>query len=181
MQSLVRASKFLSLVLRHQPEVVGVTLDGAGWIDVDVLLAALARHGNAMTRETLDEVVFSNDKQRFAFSDDGGRIRANQGHSVEVDLQLEPKSPPALLYHGTADRFLDLILREGLRAMSRHHVHLSSSKEVAMRVGKRHGQLVLLCVNAAEMHREGHVFFQSANGVWLTDFVPTAHFKRVSL
>lgn len=170
-QSLVGVSKFLSLVLRHQPEVIGITLDHAGWVVVDDLLAAAVKHDNPLTRELLDEIVFSNDKQRFAYSDDGTRIRANQGHSVTVDLELSAKAPPAVLYHGTATRFLEQIVEQGLRAMQRHHVHLSASEDVAHRVGKRHGQPVVLTVDAEAMHRDGAVFYQSANGVWLTDSV----------
>jgi len=179
-QPLVRVSKFLSLVLRHEPTAIGIALDHAGWVDVDVLLAAANRHGNTLTRELLDEIVFSNDKQRFAYSDDGRRIRANQGHSVDIDLELVPCVPPAQLYHGTATRFLTSIQAQGLRAMQRHHVHLSANMDVAHRVGSRHGQPVVLVVDALSMHGDGLLFYQSANGVWLTDSVPVQYLKPMA-
>jgi putative RNA 2'-phosphotransferase len=165
-------SKFLSLVLRHKPETIGITLDDAGWVDVRTLLLALDRHGKALSREDLEEVVATNDKKRFAFSDDGRQIRASQGHSVEVDLQLDPIQPPDLLYHGTADRFVEPIRKSGLCTMSRQHVHLSPDTATASKVGVRHGRLVLLTVRAGAMHVAGHAFYRSANGVWLTDHVP---------
>jgi len=169
-----QVSKFLSLVLRHKPDTIGITLDDAGWIDVRTLLLALDRHGKPLSREDLEEVIATNDKKRFAFSDDGTRIRASQGHSIEIDLQLDLIVPPDLLYHGTADRFLETIRTEGLRKMSRQHVHLSPDTTTASKVGVRHGRLVLLIVRAAAMHAAGHAFFRSANGVWLTDRVPPA-------
>lgn len=166
------ASKFLSLVLRHEPERVGLKLGEAGWMGVTELLDAVNRHGVALTLDQLKHVVATSDKKRFAFSDDGLQIRASQGHSVEVDLQYEPQTPPDLLYHGTATRFLDSIRKEGLKRMGRHHVHLSAETKVTLQVGGRHGKPVLLVIRAGEMHRAGHVFFRSANGVWLTDNVP---------
>jgi putative RNA 2'-phosphotransferase len=169
---LVEISKFLSFVLRHKPEAIGIVLSPEGWITVDELLRAATEHGKTFSRETLDEVVFSNDKQRFAFSADGKCIRANQGHSVEVDLQLRSQAPPELLYHGTATRFLEAIRKDGLLKMSRHHVHLAADPGTAWRVGARHGSAVILEVDAGRMAREGHVFFLSANGVWLVDVVP---------
>jgi putative RNA 2'-phosphotransferase len=167
-----KLSKFLSLVLRHDPASVGISLDDAGWVDVDTLLAALGRHGHPASRTDLDEVVATNDKKRFAFSDDGRRIRASQGHSVGVDLGLPAAAPPDVLYHGTADRFLDAIRRQGLQKMSRQHVHLSATRDTAAAVGVRHGRLVILTVRAAALHHAGHPFYLSANGVWLTDAVP---------
>lgn len=168
-------SRFLSLVLRHQPALIGLTLDDAGWTPVDELLAKLAVAGHALSREALDEIVRSSDKQRFAFSDDGHRIRANQGHSVPVDLGLPPIEPPAVLLHGTTRRFLASILKQGLAKRARHHVHLSESASTATAVGARRGESVLLKVDAARMHADGHVFYRSANGVWLTDAVPPAY------
>ena len=165
-------SKFLSLVLRHKPDEVGITLDEAGWVDVDVLLAACARHNVPFTLAELHAVVSTNDKKRFAFSPDGLRIRASQGHSVSVDLGLEPITPPEVLYHGTADRFLPGIRAEGLVKMSRQHVHLSATVETASAVGVRHGRLVVLTIRAGDMHRAGRAFYRSANGVWLTEAVP---------
>jgi putative RNA 2'-phosphotransferase len=168
----VRASKFLSLVLRHEPERVGVILDDAGWVDVNLLLSAMANHGVRLSREQLEHIVATSDKKRFAFSEDARRIRANQGHSVEVDLQYARAIPPEFLYHGTATRFLDSIRREGLLRMERHHVHLSADPDMTLQVGARRGRPVLLKIHAGAMHRAGHVFYRSANGVWLADCVP---------
>jgi putative RNA 2'-phosphotransferase len=169
---VVRVSKRLSYVLRHQPASVGVTLDHAGWVDVDVLLTALARHGLPLTRAELDHVVTTNDKRRFAFDETGTRIRASQGHSRRVDLGYEPQSPPARLFHGTVDRFLPVILAEGLRPGRRHAVHLSADSATARAVGERRGRPVVLAVDAAAMAADGHAFTRSANGVWLVDAVP---------
>ncbi|WP_377268794.1 RNA 2'-phosphotransferase [Peterkaempfera sp. SMS 1(5)a] len=168
----VRVSKYLSLVLRHDPAAAGISLDDAGWVGVEELLAALARKGRRISRDQLDHVVATNNKKRFAYSDDGLRIRASQGHSVAVDLGLAPAEPPPLLYHGTASRSLAAVLREGLRPMSRQHVHLSVDRETAVRVGARHGRPVVLAVDAAGMAAAGHLFRVSANGVWLADTVP---------
>ncbi|MCE9547194.1 MAG: RNA 2'-phosphotransferase [Planctomycetia bacterium] len=168
-----KTSKFLSLVLRHQPETIGIELDDAGWVAVDQLLAALKRHGRPLTREALELVVKNNDKQRFAFSDDGTQIRASQGHSVEVELGYEPCTPPEILFHGTPRQFVDPIRREGLRKMQRHHVHLHEEVGTATAVGNRRGKAVLLKVRALQMHQTGHAFFVTANRVWLTDRVPS--------
>lgn len=167
-----RASKFLSLVLRHEPERIGIALDEAGWTDVDGLLAAAASHGVVITREELEEIVASSDKQRFALSADGARIRANQGHSVPVELGLAPLAPPVLLYHGTPSRFVESIRATGLRKGERHHVHLSADAETARIVGSRRGPPVILIVRAADMANAGHVFYRSENGVWLVEHVP---------
>lgn len=167
-----KTSKFLSLILRHEPERVGLQLDDAGWVDVAVLLEAVNKHGTALTRAQLDHVVETNAKKRFAYSDDGLRIRASQGHSVEVDLQYAPETPPELLHHGTAVRFLDAIRASGLARMERHDVHLSAEPVTATQVGGRHGKPVVLIIRAGEMHRAGHEFRKSANGVWLTAEVP---------
>lgn len=166
----VRTSKKISLALRHAPERFGLTLDPAGWVAIVDLLTALD-----LTRAELDEVVTTNDKQRFAISPDGAVIRANQGHSVAVDLRLDAATPPDLLYHGTVERFLAAILAEGLRPMARHDVHLSASVETARKVGNRRGAPVILEVRAAAMHADGHAFQVSENGVWLTAAVPPAY------
>ncbi|MEU1478728.1 RNA 2'-phosphotransferase [Streptomyces sp. NPDC005760] len=171
----VKVSKYLSKHLRHQPERIGLTLDEAGWVEIDALLAATAAHNFRISREELDQVVAANDKQRFAI--DGTRIRASQGHSVEVDLGLPPATPPPYLYHGTVARHLDAIRAEGLRPMNRHDVHLSPDRETATRVGARRGRPVVLSVDAAAMHRDGHVFHVSANGVWLTRAVPPRYLR----
>ncbi|MER8187062.1 RNA 2'-phosphotransferase [Kitasatospora sp. NPDC094015] len=171
----VRVSKTLSRVLRHDPDAIGITLDAAGWVPVDELLAALARHNRRISRAQLDHVVATNNKRRFAFSGDGRSIRASQGHTVEVDLGLPPSTPPAVLYHGTGSRTVGVILAEGLRPMTRRDVHLSADTGTAERVGARHGRPVVLVVDAAAMAAAGHVFRVSANGVWLTDAVPPAY------
>ncbi|WP_406270512.1 RNA 2'-phosphotransferase [Streptomyces sp. NBC_00191] len=166
----VKVSKYLSKHLRHQPERIGLTLDENGWVAVEELMRAAAAHGFRFTRAELDHVVAVNDKKRFTI--DGTRIRANQGHTVEVDLDLPTAEPPAYLYHGTVARSLDAIRAEGLRPMKRHHVHLSRDRETATRVGARRGRPVVLSVDAGAMHRAGHLFRVSANGVWLADAVP---------
>lgn len=170
--SLTITSKFLSLVLRHAPETIGLSLDSNGWASVDDLLRHANAKGQKITRELLEEIVASNDKKRFAFSEDGSRIRANQGHSVTVDLALTAIEPPPFLFHGTATRFLDSIRAEGLRRGSRHHVHLSLEEDTAAKVGVRHGKLAILTVHAAAMHALGLPFYRSDNGVWLTEHVP---------
>jgi putative RNA 2'-phosphotransferase len=178
-RTLVRTSKFLSLTLRHQPERIGLTLQPGGWVPVQALLDGCAKAGRPITRADLEAVVASNDKQRFAFDETGERIRANQGHSVPVDLEYEPSAPPAKLFHGTADRTLPGIERDGLQRMSRHHVHLSPDVETAVKVGTRHGRPVVLVVDAEAMARDGFTFFRSTNGVWLTEHVPPAYLKRL--
>jgi len=170
--SPVTKSKFLSLVLRHDPARIGLVLDAAGWTEVDELLARVNAHGVALTREELETIVTTSDKQRFAFSEDRTRIRANQGHSIAVELDLPPVVPPALLYHGTVERFLTAIRVEGLRKGQRHHVHLSADRATAEKVGARRGRPAVLIVDAAAMTARGIQFFRSENGVWLTDHVP---------
>lgn len=169
---LVKYSKFLSLILRHEPQKFGVILDASGWTEVDALLAACRKHGRALDRPALERIVATNDKMRLSFDETGTRIRANQGHSVEVELGYEPAPPPALLYHGTATRFVVAIRAEGLRKMARHHVHLSADEATAVAVGQRHGKPSVLRIDAAAMVRDGFAFFRSANGVWLVDHVP---------
>lgn len=169
-------SKFLSYVLRHNPDSIGLTLDAQGWASVDDLMARAENEGKRFSIEQLREVVETNNKQRFRFSADQQRIRANQGHSIQIDLGLEPIQPPEVLYHGTATRFLDSIQKDGLQARNRHHVHLSKDLETATQVGKRHGKVVILQVAAGEMHADGHQFFCSENGVWLTAQVHPDYF-----
>ena len=176
---LVRISKYLSRHLRHEPEALGLELAPGGWVGVDALLEACARRGFAFSREELEEVVARSDKRRFSFDESGGRVRANEGHSVEVDLQLEPRTPPPVLYHGTGERSVAAILSEGLRRMGRHHVHLSADAETARRVGARHGRPVVLEVDAARMAGAGHVFYVSANGVWLAERVPAEYLRAL--
>ena len=171
-KEIIRTSKFLSLVLRHEPERVGLKLGEAGWVGVDELLKAVNSHGVSLTLDQLKHIVATSDKKRFAFSEDGLCIRASQGHSVEVDLQYPPQTPPEILYHGTAVRFLDNIRQHGLQKMERHDVHLSAETKLTLQVGGRHGRPVLLTIRAGDMHRAGFVFRCSANGVWLVDRVP---------
>jgi putative RNA 2'-phosphotransferase len=168
----VKISKFLNLVLRHEPGKIGVALVDAGWVDVDELLRACAAHGFSMTRDELDAVVAGSDKQRFAFNEDRSRIRANQGHTVSMDLGYEPATPPAVLYHGTPGKFLEAIHSQGLKKMQRHHVHLSESPHTTLAAAARRGKAVLLRIDAAAMARDGHTFFVTPNRVWLTDAVP---------
>jgi putative RNA 2'-phosphotransferase len=176
---LVMVSKYLAKHLRHAPEAVGLTLQPGGWVMVDDLLAAAGRNGFPIAYDELIACVETNDKQRFALDDTGDRIRANQGHSVAVDLGLEEREPPEVLYHGTVERFLPSILAAGLTKGKRHHVHLSMDVETARKVGARRGQPVILQVDAGRMYRDGHPFFRSANGVWLTDAVAAGYLARM--
>jgi putative RNA 2'-phosphotransferase len=174
-----QTSKFLSLVLRHAPERIGLVLDVQGWTSIDDLIAKANAAGVALDRNTLIDIVATSDKQRFTLSPDGTRIRAAQGHSVEVDLDLSPAVPPAVLFHGTARKNVDAILAEGLKPGKRRHVHLSPDTETARRVGMRHGAPVIFEVDTAHMRADGLVFWQADNGVWLTDFVAPAYLMLI--
>lgn len=176
-EQLVRTSKFLSLVLRHRPEVAQLQLDPSGWVLVAELLSGCQRCHRPLTPGQLREVVAKNDKQRFELSADGARIRASQGHSVDVQLGYAPTLPPPVLFHGTASDCLPRILEQGLRKGRRHHVHLSPDATSATRVGQRRGKPVVLQVAARCMHQDGHEFFLSTNGVWLTDHVPPRYLR----
>jgi putative RNA 2'-phosphotransferase len=171
----VTVSKFLSKYLRHAPGELGLTLEPGGWVPIADLLEATEAKIFPVTLGELEEVVAGSDKQRFAFDATGTRIRANQGHSVEVDLQLEPTPPPAILYHGTPEANLPMILANGLAKMRRHHVHLSVDVPTAMKVGGRRGKPIILVVDSERMAHDGFTFFLSANGVWLTDEVPAQY------
>jgi putative RNA 2'-phosphotransferase len=168
----VKLSKRLSYHLRHAPGEIGLELEPGGWVTVDALLAALR-----ITRAELDDVVAWNPKQRFSFDESGARIRANQGHSVAVDLQLAPAEPPPVLYHGTGEKNVETIRKEGLKKMSRHHVHLSADRETAEKVGARHGRPHVFTVDAAAMSADGSMFFRSENGVWLVEHVPPKYLR----
>lgn len=170
-------SKFLSFVLRHDPASIGLALNDAGWASTDELLTKARAHGKPLSRELLLKVVATSDKQRFALSEDGSMIRANQGHSIDVELGLEPLEPPDVLLHGTATRFLEPILKSGLDKRQRHHVHLTPDLDIARAVGQRYGAVVLLEIDARAMHQAGRQFFRSDNGVWLTDSVPPRYIK----
>jgi putative RNA 2'-phosphotransferase len=168
----LQLSKFLSFVLRHKPESIGISLDSQGWVSVDDLIAKSQTAGTHFTREDLLHVVETSDKKRFSLSAGARMIRAAQGHSVAVDLGLAPQEPPAILYHGTATRFVGAILAEGLKPGARQQVHLSAHEATAQRVGQRHGKPAILKVDALGMHRQGFKFSRSDNGVWLIDRVP---------
>lgn len=172
MNDLKHISKFLSLVLRHKPEEIGISMDSEGWVEVKELLEKCSAKKRYINLQILQQVVNTNDKQRFTFNHDHTRIRANQGHTVEIDLKLEPAEPLEYLYHGTVAGFIDNIKATGLQKMQRMHVHLSKDLETAIKVGSRRGKPVILKVKAAEMHRDGHLFYLSKNGVWLCDAVP---------
>lgn len=173
---LTDTSKFLSFVLRHEPGAIGVTLNTEGWLAIDDLIDGAARYGRQLDRALIEAVVAGNDKKRFALSEDGRRIRAVQGHSTaSVALNHREAIPPAVLYHGTATRFLDAIREQGLRPSARHHVHLSADEATAVGVGKRHGKPLVLRVDAAAMQAQGLRFYLSENGVWLTDAVPAMY------
>lgn len=171
-KSVRRISKFLSLVLRHQPDKIGIQLDKAGWVEIEVLLEALRQSGQKISRDMLEHVVGTNDKQRFTIDQSGQRIRATQGHSIEVELGYEPAHPPNILIHGTPETAVSAIRESGLQKMKRHHVHLHCDSSTASAVGARRGTPVLLKVKAQEMAKEGFVFYVTANQVWLTDHVP---------
>ncbi|WP_124112297.1 RNA 2'-phosphotransferase [Palleronia sp. THAF1] len=170
-----RPSKFLAKVLRHEPDLIDIQLDRHGWVQVDELLRKLKKVGHGLSKDELRHIVETNDKKRFSISEDGRRIRAAQGHSIEVDLGLPATRPPETLYHGTASQNLDKIFEGGLDPGRRRQVHLSPDPETATRVGRRHGKPIVLRVDARRMHADGWTFFCSDNGVWLTDAVPAEY------
>lgn len=169
-------SKFLSLVLRHQPDTIGVQLDENGWVEIQTLIEKFPKE-HQLDKEVLEYVVANNDKQRFAFNENKTKIRANQGHSVTVDLALNPTQPPEYLYHGTVVDFLEAIHKEGLKKMSRQHVHLSQDQETAIKVGSRRGKPIILTVRTGAMANDGHEFYLSDNNVWLIDRVPAKYIE----
>jgi putative RNA 2'-phosphotransferase len=177
---LVKISKYLSKHLRHTPERLGLTLVTGGWVSMDELLSACAVQQFSITRAELEEVVATSDKQRFSFDETRTRIRANQGHSVDVDLELQPQIPPDVLYHGTGEQSVPAILQSGLLKLSRHHVHLSKDVETARKVGMRHGRPAILAITATAMQQAGFTFYCSDNGVWLVDEVPPQYLKILS-
>lgn len=178
-------SKFLSKVLRHQPDLLRLQPDEQGWVTVSDLLKNIQQYAPRYVlpfdRDILQEVVQTNDKQRFAFSTDGEKIRANQGHSIQVELGYASQEPPEILFHGTAFKNIEAILKSGINKGKRHHVHLSPDTVTAGRVGGRHGKPVILHIKALEMHRAGHAFYLSDNGVWLTDFIPAVFIDKDNL
>ena len=178
MSDLLRnTSKFLSLILRHNPEKIGITLNENGWADVEELITRTRRMGRKLDMALLEKVVAENDKKRFSFNESKTMIRANQGHSIKVDVELPPTVPPNTLYHGTASRFIESIKSKGLVKGKRLHVHLSSNHSTAAAVGKRHGSPVVLEVDSLAMYNNGHIFYLSENGVWLTESVPVEYLR----
>jgi putative RNA 2'-phosphotransferase len=174
-KNIKKISKFLSLILRHEPQIIGLILDKNGWAEIDEIIEKSSEL--VLTRELINEVVIQNEKQRFTI--EGDKIRANQGHSIDVDLEFKAVTPPDMLYHGTATRFLDSIMKTGLSKQQRQYVHLSEALETAINVGKRHGKVVVLEVDARKMFEEGYEFYLSENGVWLTDVVPLEFLKEI--
>ncbi len=170
-----KISKFLSLILRHKPEIIDIQMDEQGWVKTDELLEKLRLHHRGISLEQLKTVVAENNKKRFAFNEDESLIRASQGHSVQLDLGYDAVTPPEFLYHGTATRFLESIRKTGLEKRGRHHVHLSQELSTAKNVGGRHGKVIILNIRSLEMHQKGFDFFVSENGVWLTDHVPVEY------
>ena len=179
MSDLVKLGKYLSLILRHKPEVIGIKLDEHGWADIDELLVGMNRQGRFINRELLDEIVKTNNKKRYQYNDDLTKIRANQGHSINVDVNLQEKVPPNTLYHGTALRYLDEIKLFGIKKMNRLYVHLSKDKETAINVGKRHCKAIILEIDTKKMLNDGHKFYYSNNGVWLCDDIDFKYVRRI--
>lgn len=175
--SLTSLSRYLSMILRHKPEAIGITLDRHGWADVDQVIRGIGRT-RAIDRQILEEIVRTDEKGRYSFNEDHTRIRANQGHSVPVDVELEERRPPRYLYHGTGEKSVPAISREGLRPMGRLYVHLSPDFETAVRVGRRHGKPHVYLVESGKMAKDGRVFYLSVNGVWLTKQVPPAYLRN---
>ncbi|HKJ81314.1 MAG TPA: RNA 2'-phosphotransferase [Ignavibacteriaceae bacterium] len=167
----IRLSKYLCLILRHKPDIIGIDLDEHGWADVTQLLEKMNQSGETIDLHKLDEVVRNDNKKRFSFNDTLDKIRANQGHSINIDLGYKAQRPPEYLYHGTAGRFAESILRNGIEKKKRHHVHLSPDEETAIKVGRRHGDPVVFKIAAGQMHGDGALFYLSNNGIWLTDYV----------
>jgi len=174
-----KLSKFLSFVLRHNPQRIGISLDLQGWTSIPILLEKMNAHGKKLDRETLEFLVATNNKQRYAINEATNQIRANQGHSIPIDLGYQPQRPPTTLYHGTAQQFIESIFKTGLEKRNRHHVHLSADLDTASKVGQRHGKLVILEILTKEMNQDGYDFFLSENGVWLTEEVPVKYIRQI--
>lgn len=178
MKSKTDTSKFISLILRHKPETIGITLDEHGWADTEELIEGVSRT-HPLTMELLEEIVRTDEKQRYSFNEDKTKIRANQGHSIPVDVELSELEPPEVLYHGTGEKSVASIERDGLKPMSRLYVHLSKDTDTARKVGVRHGKPIIFLVMAGEMYRDGYQFYLSANGVWLIKEVPVKYLKKL--
>lgn len=171
-------SKYMSLILRHKPEVIGICIDEHGWANVEKLIQGIAKNNPGFNMEALEEIVKTDNKQRYSFNDDKTLIRANQGHSIQVDVELEEKEPPNVLYHGTGEKYVTSIDKNGLIPKSRLYVHLSRDIETARAVGKRHGKEIIYSVNSAQMHKDGYKFYLSKNGIWLTKKVPMKYLMK---
>lgn len=172
-----KLSVFISLILRHKPEAINIRLDEQGYANVEELIKGVNNSGRYLTMDTLEEIVRTDKKGRYSFNNDKTKIRANQGHSIKVDVELKEVIPPNVLYHGTADRFIDSILNNGIKKMNRLYVHLSDNIKTATQVGNRHGKVVILKINSERMTKDGYKFYLSENGVWLTDFVPNFYIE----
>ena len=175
--TLTQTSRYISLILRHKPETIGITLDEHGWANVDELIAGISRT-HPLTLELLQEIVRTDEKQRYSFNEDKTLIRANQGHSIPVDVELPELEPPAILYHGTGQKYVESIDHQGLLPKSRLYVHLSTDRETAVKVGKRHGAPVIYTIQAGKMFADGYLFYRSVNGVWLTKEVPIEYLTK---
>ena len=178
--NLISTGKFVSLILRHKPEVIGIMLDEHGWADTGDLIAGIQKTRPEFNMEILEEIVRTNNKQRYSFNEDHTKIRANQGHSIQVDVELKEQKPPEILYHGTGEKAVESILAQGLLPCTRLYVHLSKDIQTAIKVGSRHGKPVVFAVNAGKMIRDGHIFYLSENGVWLTKTVPAEYLRIVT-
>ena len=176
-KEITRVSKFISLVLRHKPESIGLNLDEKGWAETSELLEKMNQSGTNISLDMLNRIVETNNKRRFSFNEDKTKIRANQGHSINVDLELKQKIPPQFLYHGTATKFLDSILKEGIKKKERQYVHLSIDIKTAITVGQRHGEPKILIIHSEQMHGEGFNFYLSENNIWLTEHVPVKYIR----
>lgn len=174
-----KLSVFISLILRHKPEVINIKLDEYGYADVDELIKGINESGRNICLEVLKDIVDTDKKGRYSFNDDFTKIRANQGHSVNVNVQMKELNPPQFLYHGTSDKNINNILNIGIKKMNRLHVHLSNDFETALQVGRRHGNPVILKVNTGKMSKDGYKFYLSENGVWLTDYVPNFYIEVI--
>lgn len=176
--NLENISRYMSLILRHKPDVIGISLDEHGWANVNELINGIAKNNTGFNMESLEEIVRTDSKQRYSFNDDKTLIRANQGHSIPVDVELEEKEPPEYLYHGTGEKYVEFINRQGLIPKSRLYVHLSKNVKTAESVGERHGRPTVYLVHSGKMYKDGHKFYLSANGVWLTKKVPVEYLQR---
>ena len=176
--NLENISRYMSLILRHKPDVIGISLDEHGWANVEELIQGIAKNNPGFNKEILEEIVRTDNKQRYSFNDDKTLIRANQGHSIPVDVELEEKEPPEYLYHGTGEKYVESINRQGLIPKSRLYVHLSKNVKTAESVGERHGRPIVYLVHSGKMYKDGYKFYLSANGVWLTKKVPVEYLQR---